>query len=34
MKKGKNTFAVRATDAAGNGDPTPVTYDWKVKKKK
>jgi hypothetical protein len=33
-KKGKNHFEVRATDAAGNVDPTPATDDWKVKKKK
>jgi hypothetical protein len=33
-KKGKNSFAVRAKDAAGNVDPTPATDDWKVKKKK
>jgi len=33
-KKGKNSFAVRAKDAAGNVDPTPATFDWKVKKKK
>jgi len=33
-KKGKNIFAVRAKDAAGNVDPTPATYNWKVKKKK
>ncbi len=28
------TFEVRATDAAGNTDPTPATQSWKVKKKK
>ena len=33
-KKGKNTFVVRARDAAGNVDATPATYTWKVKKKK
>ena len=33
-KKGKNHFEVRAKDAAGNTDPTPATFDWKVKKKK
>jgi hypothetical protein len=33
-KKGKNSFAVRAKDAAGNVDATPATFDWKVKKKK
>jgi hypothetical protein len=33
-KKGKNSFAVRAKDAAGNVDGSPATFDWKVKKKK
>jgi DNA-binding beta-propeller fold protein YncE len=33
-KKGKHTFEVRATDAAGNVDPTPATQSWTVKKKK
>jgi hypothetical protein len=33
-KKGKNSFAVRAKDAAGNLDASPATFDWKVKKKK
>ena len=33
-KKGKHTFEVQATDAAGNTDATPATYSWKVKKKK
>jgi hypothetical protein len=32
--KGKHSFAVRATDAAGNTDPTPATASWKVRKKK
>jgi hypothetical protein len=31
---GTHTFQVRATDAAGNTDPTPATQSWKVKKKK
>jgi len=31
--KGKHTFEVRATDAAGNTDPTPATRSWTVKKK-
>jgi hypothetical protein len=34
VKKGKHTFQVQATDAAGNTDPTPAVDDWKVKKKK
>ena len=34
VNKGKHTFAVRATDAAGNVDPTPASQGWKVKKKK
>jgi hypothetical protein len=33
-KKGKNTFQVRAKDAAGNVDPTPASQSWKLKKKK
>jgi hypothetical protein len=33
VKKGKHTFQVRATDAAGNIDPTPASDAWKVKKK-
>ena len=34
VKKGKHSFEVRATDAAGNADPTPAADAWKVKKKK
>ena len=34
VKKGKHTFSVRATDAAGNADASPATDDWKVKKKR
>ncbi len=34
VRKGKHSFSVRAKDAAGNIDPTPATFDWKVKKKK
>ena len=34
VKKGKHTFEVRATDAAGNTDPSPATQSWKVKKKR
>jgi hypothetical protein len=33
-KKGKNSFAVRAKDAAGNVDATPAIFDWKIKKRK
>jgi len=33
VKKGKHSFEVRAIDAAGNTDPTPATFDWRVKKK-
>lgn len=32
--KGKHSFEVRATDAAGNADPTPATRSWTVKKRK
>jgi Tol biopolymer transport system component len=34
VKRGKHSFEVRATDAAGNADPSPATDGWKVKKKK
>jgi hypothetical protein len=34
VKKGRHSFEVRATDAAGNADPTPAFDSWKVKKKK
>jgi hypothetical protein len=34
LKRKKHTFAVVATDAAGNADATPATDDWNVKKKK
>jgi hypothetical protein len=33
-KKGKNTFAVRAKDAAGNTDASPDEASWKFKKPK
>lgn len=32
--KGKHSFAVRATDAAGSTDETPARTDWKVKRKR
>ena len=34
VKLGRHTFAVAATDAAGNADPTPATYGWKLKRKR
>ena len=34
VKRGKHTFSVRATDAAGNVDGAPATDEWKVKRKK
>jgi hypothetical protein len=34
VSRGTHTFSVQATDAAGNVDPTPATYTWKVRKKK
>ena len=34
VKKGKHTFETRATDAAGNTDPTPARSAWKVKRKR
>jgi hypothetical protein len=33
LEPGKHKVTVTATDAAGNADPTPATYTWKVKKK-
>ena len=30
LPDGPHTFAVRALDRAGNADPTPATYRWKV----
>jgi hypothetical protein len=32
--RGSHIFAVSAIDAAGNADPTPASYSWKVKKKR
>lgn len=34
VKAKKHTLEVRATDAAGNTDPTPASVKWKVKKPK
>ncbi|HYU61684.1 MAG TPA: hypothetical protein VEK39_13065 [Solirubrobacterales bacterium] len=34
VRKGKHTFAVRATDAGNNVEGSPASDDWKVKKKK
>ncbi len=34
LRRGRHSFSVRATDPAGNTDPTPVTYRWKIKKKR
>jgi hypothetical protein len=34
VKRGKHTFQVQATDAAGNVDGTPATDDWKVRKRR
>jgi hypothetical protein len=33
LKRKKHSFAVTATDPSGNVDPSPATFDWKVKKK-
>ena len=33
-RRASTASQVRAIDAAGNVDPTPATFDWKVKKKK
>ena len=33
VKRGRHKFQVRAIDPAGNVDPTPAKYRWKVKKK-
>lgn len=30
VKPGKHRFQLEAIDAAGNVDPTPATYRWKV----
>jgi hypothetical protein len=33
-KKGRNSFAVRAKDSAGNLDASPASFGWKVRKKR
>ncbi len=34
VKRGKrHSFAVYSIDAAGNADPTPDAYSWKVQRK-
>ena len=30
LAHGKHTFRVRATDVAGNTDPSPATFSWKI----
>jgi hypothetical protein len=30
VKPGKHSFKLEAIDAAGNVDPTPASYKWKV----
>jgi large repetitive protein len=30
LEPGSHTFAVRATDPAGNVDPSPATYSWAI----
>jgi hypothetical protein len=32
LKSGKHVFKVRATDPAGNADPTPAKWAWTIKK--
>ena len=32
VKKGVHHFEVRATDEAGNADPSPAAFKWKVKR--
>jgi hypothetical protein len=34
LKRGRHTFSVAATDAAGNTDPTPAISNFKVKRKR
>jgi hypothetical protein len=30
LSRGAHRFSVRATDAAGNTDPTPAVWDWTI----
>ena len=32
LRRGRHVFKVRATDPAGNTDPTPAVYHWRVKR--
>jgi hypothetical protein len=34
VKRRRHIFEARATDAAGNVDPSPAQHVWKVKKKR
>lgn len=34
VKRGRHSFSVRASDGAGNVEPDPATFAWKVKKKR
>lgn len=34
LKRGRHRFKVRATDIAGNTDPTPATHKFKIKKRR
>lgn len=34
VRRGRHNFSVRATDSAGNVEPHPAFYRWKVRKKK
>ena len=32
LDAGRHTFRVRAIDAAGNADPTPAVWRWRIKR--
>jgi hypothetical protein len=34
LRRGRHNFAVRAVDTAGNPDPSPATYTWRVKRRR